>query len=37
MVAIVEYLFFTYIALKFIPVEPSFIKSQAIEILKKKN
>ena len=36
-VGVVEYLFFTAIALKFVPVEPSFIKKQAIEILKKKN
>jgi hypothetical protein len=37
MVGIVEFLFFKYIALKFVPVEPSFIKSKAMEILKKKN
>ena len=35
-IAIVEYLFFTNIALKFVPVEPSFIKKQLINILKKQ-
>jgi len=35
-VGIIEYLFFTRIAFKFIPVEPSFIKSQLIQILQNQ-
>ena len=35
-VGFVEYLFFTKIALKFIPVEPSFISKQFLDALKNK-
>jgi len=35
-VGIVEYLFFTQIAFKFVPVEPSFIKSQITKILQSQ-
>jgi len=35
-VGIIEYLFFTRIAFKFVPVEPSFIKSQFIQILQSQ-
>ena len=35
-VGIIEYLFFTRIAFKFIPVEPSFIKAQLIQILQSQ-
>jgi hypothetical protein len=35
-VGIIEYLFFTQIAFNFVPVEPSFIKSQLIKILQSQ-
>ena len=35
-VGLVEYYFFTRIALKFVPVEPSFISKQFINSLKEK-
>lgn len=35
-VGIIEYLFFTQIAFKFVPVEPSFIKAQLVKILQSQ-